>query len=522
MSLSVSVPIYQTIYRLGSLYSLYRIVIAFCLIIIFLITLENQIIHYTHPSLYFYSVVIFTVLAALQMMLLKFYPHGVSNQFIGLFLIDVPFLSILTFSLGGPNLTVGILFVITVFTANFLLSKRQALFVTLASIIAVIYQHFFGTIFDISNLNNIGNTILLAFLFLMVYGIGQVAIHRFQILESINTYQSLELFKLQNINRYILEQIEVGYLVLDEQSKIIVSNPAACGLLGISPLYANEQYHLATFQPDLYEIFKDTQMQDGERFQFASHQSHYTIDIRVQKLIVPQQALTLLVLEDAQKVNQKVQQLKLAALGQLSASIAHEIRNPLAAIVQANELITGSDTEQRVLLNSMIAKQAQRINNIIKNTLDLAKNKKTTASKVYIKSFLEDLLAQDLYDVKEMIQMDIEANFFIYFDDAQLRQILINLIRNALRHNAKDAEYITVKVFKMKDHLCIDVIDYGDGVAKQDLSQLFQPFFSTEITGTGLGLYLSQSMCEANQTKLFYVEQKQQGACFRIECPLMD
>lgn len=519
---TVSMPIYQTIYRLGTLYTLYRIVISFCLIMIFLITLENQTIHYTYPSLYFYSVVSFTAVAVAQMVLLKFYPHGIRRQFIGLFMVDIPFLSALTFSLGGPNLSIGILFVITVFTANFLLSKSQALFITLVSVITVVYQQFLGSFFDFSNFNNIGNSALLAFLFFMVFGIGQIAINRFQLLESINTHQSIELFKLQNINRYILEQIEMGYLVLDEQCKIIVSNPAACLLLGISPLYAHEQYHLSNFQPDLYEIFKDAILHDGERFQFESHQSTHVLDIQVQRLIVPNQALTLLILEDAQKINQKVQQLKLAALGQLSASIAHEIRNPLAAIVQANDLMIESDQEQQLILTKMITKQSQRIDNIIKDTLDMAKNRKTTASKIDLNHFFNDLFSNDLKDVCEKIKTNIHSHFFIYFDDSQLRQVLINLIRNALRHNDPNSEYILVNVFKNEHQLCIDVIDYGEGVTKQHLSQLFQPFFSTEINGTGLGLYLSHSICEANQAKLIYVEQKKQGACFRIECPFTD
>ncbi|WP_296281520.1 ATP-binding protein [uncultured Acinetobacter sp.] len=522
MQPTVSVPIYQTIYRLGALYSIYRLVIAFCLIVIFLITLENQEPHYTYPSLYFYSVAAFTVIAALQMVLLRFYPHGVNRQFIGFFLIDIPFLSLLTFALDGPNLAISILFVITVFVANFLLSKRKALFITLIAVIAIVYQQFFGSFFDFSNLNNIGNSALLAFLFFMVYGIGQIAINRFQLLESLNTYQSIELFKLQNINRYILEQIEVGYLVLDEQYKIIVSNPAACLLLGIPPLYAHEQYLLSHFQPDLYDILENTVIKDSERFQFESYKSAYTVDIRVQKLIVPHQALTLLVLEDAQKINQKVQQLKLAALGQLSASIAHEIRNPLAAIVQANDLIMGSSGQQQAILHQMISKQAVRINSIIKDTLDMAKNRKTTVTKIHLQNFLNDLLINDLQDARQNIQLDVQTQLFVNFDDMQLRQVMINLVRNALRHNDEYADFVLINAFKNEHHICIDVIDYGKGVAKHDISQLFQPFFSTEINGTGLGLYLSLSICEANQAKLIYVEQKQQGACFRIECPLTE
>ena len=520
MTPSVSVSMSQTMYRLGSSYTGYRLITSASLILIFLLTLNNQTLHYESPGLYLYSLIIYAILSAAQLALLKFFPRAISTQLIAIFAIDVIFLSTLTFALGGPNVSIGLLFVITVFASNFLLTRNKALLITLSAVIAVVYQQFFGSYFDYSNLNNIGNSVFLAFLFFVVHAIGQIAIRRFQVLESLNSHQSIELFKLQNINRYILEQIEVGYLVLDEQCKILVSNPAACSLLGISSLYAHQQYHLANFQPDLFENLRDATLRDGERFQFQSKQSSYTVDIRVQKLIVPHQALTLLVLEDAQKLNQNVQQLKLAALGQLSASIAHEIRNPLAAIAQANELNQDSDEEQKIMLNQMIAKQTQRIDKIIKDTLDMARNKKTKTSLIDVQIFIEDLLQHDLHDAQTQIELQLKSNYEIYFDESQLRQILVNLIRNALRHNPEYANAIQLNIHAQENMLFFDVIDFGHGIAKQDLSQLFQPFFSTEINGTGLGLYLSQTICEANQAKLIYVEQKQQGACFRIECPL--
>jgi two-component system sensor histidine kinase PilS (NtrC family) len=122
-----------------------------------------------------------------------------------------------------------------------------------------------------------------------------------------------------------------------------------------------------------------------------------------------------------------------------------------------------------------------------------------------------------LADAKQKIKLTLSDRIHILFDEKQLRQVLINLIRNALRHNAADAEYIEINVDLKEGRTCIDVIDFGTGVAKRDISQLFKPFFSTEIKGTGLGLYLSHTFCEANHAKLTYVE-RQQGACFRIEC----
>lgn len=515
-------PHYLTIYRLGTLYANYRLIIALSLTLIFFITFENQSAHYEYPSIYFYALMFYVGCSLAQTLLLKYFQSALNSQIIGLFIVDLMFLSSLTFALGGPNIAIGLLFVVSVFSGNFLLSKHQALFLTLVAVIVVVYQQFVGSIFSHTDLNNIGNSVLLAFLFFVVYGLGQFSIQRFQLLESLTTYQSNELFKFQNINRYILEQIEVGYLVLDENCKIIVSNPAACTLLGISPLYAHEQFHLATFQPDLYQILKRSLISDGERFQFESQQSTYVVDVRVQNLVVPHQALTLLILEDAQKLNQKVQQLKLAALGQLSASIAHEIRNPLAAIVQANELNRQSDDEQKIMLTDMIAKQAKRIDTIIQDTLDMAKNRKTQAIRIHLLGFIQDLIQQDLADVAEQIHYDIPAHVYLRFDESQLRQIMINLIRNAIRHNSPDAEFILIQAQHRNGMIHLDVIDYGTGIDQTALSQLFQPFFSTEINGTGLGLYLSQSMCEANQAKLSYVDQQQSGACFRIESAFIE
>lgn len=513
-----AIPMYQTIYRLGSLYSSYRLIIALSLILIFTLTVEAHNYDFQYPTLYLYSLIAFALCSLLQLVFLRYFHYSIQNQFLALFVVDLIFLSSLTFALGGPNIAIGLLFVISVFISNFLLSKNQALIITLVAVICVIYQQFFGSLFADASLNNISNSALLAFLFFAFYAIGQFAIQRFRLMESLNTLQANELFQLQNINRYILEQIEVGYLVLNDELKIIVSNPAACTLLGISPLYVYEKFKLSKVQPDLYEILNHSMNTDGERFKFESQQSSYQIDVRIQKLIVPHQALTLLILEDSQKLNQKVQQLKLAALGQLSASIAHEIRNPLAAIVQANELNQNQDSEQ-ILLNQIITKQTQRIDKIIKDTLGMVNNKKTKTSQIELRAFFTDLIQNDLNDVKHQIQIQIEDEIYVYFDESQLSQVLINLVRNAIRHNASHAEYITINIFNEEHHHCIDVIDYGKGIDKNELSQLFQPFFSTEINGTGLGLYLSQIFCEANQATLNYIEQGHAGACFRIACP---
>ncbi|ENW06355.1 sensor histidine kinase [Acinetobacter beijerinckii] len=507
----------QTVYRLGVWYSGYRLIISISLLLIYLLTAEQLSANYQYPFLYFYTLICYISINIFQLFLLKIVPLQVSKQLIFIFIIDVICLGVITFSAGGPNLQLSLLYVIIIFSSAILLNAHLSLIVTLFAVIMVVYQRFIGNFFDYNNLNHLGNSVLLAFLFFVVYAIGRIAVQRFKILETLTFHQSIEIHQLQNINRYILEQIEDGYLVLDESNHIVLTNPAANTLLGIHLPISLEKTPLIKLQPDLFELIRFSDLEDGEEFSFESQQSLYTVNVKVKHLIVPEQALVLLILKDAQKITQQVQQLKLAALGQLSASIAHEIRNPLAAIVQANELLKESDAHQQEMLSRMISKQSKRIDSIIQDTLGMAGNRPSEPQIISLVEFFESLLNEDLIDAKQQIKLNLTDRINILFDEKQLRQVLINLIRNALRHNSVDAEYIEVNVDLKEGRTCIDVVDFGSGVAKRDISQLFKPFFSTEIKGTGLGLYLSHTFCEANHAKLTYVE-RQQGACFRIEC----
>lgn len=506
-------------YNLGRWYASYRFIIAVSLLLITTITQYVDAVASTHPTFYLLLLALYFICCSLQWLMLRYTHHfPLSLQFLALFIVDVVAFSSLTFASDGPSLQISLLFVMTIFTASLLLEQKKALIITLVSVICVIYQHFIGSLFNVSSMNNIGNSALLAFLFFAVYALGQLAVGRFHNLENTNLNQAQELRRLQEINSYILEQIEIGYMVLDENYHVVLTTPAGCDFLGIAPTFAYQKQPLYNIQPELFDVLHFEGLIDGDTFQFEAKNSLYQLHIQVKKLKIPNQALTLLVLQDARTLNQRVQQLKLAALGQLSASIAHEIRNPLAAIVQANDLIHDAPQEQQVMLSSMISKQAQRIDKIVQDTLNMVRSKETRASLLDLAQFIPEFLAEDLADVLNKIDTFIEKDVSIYFDESQLRQVLINLLRNALRHNNQIThKNIELHVYTQHNHARIEVLDFGSGVATTDIASLFKPFFSTEINGTGLGLYLSHSFCEANQAKLYYVEQ-QQGACFRIEC----
>lgn len=507
----------QNFYRLSLWYGSYRLVLSSSLLLIFVLTFNSLQITYIHPQVYFLTLVAYCGVSLFQTITLKFFTQFLEFQIICLCAVDILCFSSLTFAVGGPNLHISLLFVITIFVANLLLSHKYALTLTLMSIITVVYIQFFGSWFDFSNLNNISSSLLLAFLFFTVYATAQLAVQRFKFLEKLTTYQYLELMQLQDLNRAILEQINMGYLVIDENFNIILSNPACYQLLGIPTSAIFRKVPLNELQPDLFCYFQQHPPRYGERFIFESEQSRYSTHIQIQNLDVPKRSLILLIMQDAQKINQQVQQLKLAALGQLSASISHEIRNPLASIVQANELYLDAPQEEQLMLNQMISKQSNRINNIIQSTLNMAHNKATVPTNIHIHHFLPQLVHENFADYKHKIELKITQNIFIAFDESQLRQVLINLIQNALHHNAKTASHIQIYAYIQGHQAIIDVIDFGKGVAQEHVSQIFTPFFTTEINGTGLGLYLSHSFCEANQAKLNYIKLHN-GTCFRIEC----
>lgn len=281
----------QTVYRLGIWYSGYRLIISVSLLLIYMLTAEQLATNYDYPFLYFYTLVCYIALNIFQLFLLQVLPIQTSKQLIFIFLVDVICLSLITFSSGGPNLQLSLLYVIIIFSSAILLNAQLSLIITLFAVIMVVYQRFLGNFFDYNNLNHLGNSIFLAFLFFVVHSIGRIAVQRFKILETLTFHQSIEIHQLQNINRYILEQIEDGYLVLDESNHIVLTNPAANTLLGINVPVSQEKTPLIKWQPDLFELIKFSELEDGEEFTFESQQSPYTVNVRVKHLVVPEQPL---------------------------------------------------------------------------------------------------------------------------------------------------------------------------------------------------------------------------------------
>ena len=223
----------------------------------------------------------------------------------------------------------------------------------------------------------------------------------------------------------------------------------------------------------------------------------------------------------------------MASLRQLTASIAHEIRNPLAAISQASQLliedieesqITNDDTSATDEMASnhelykMIFMQTKRVNRIIEDVLKLSRQQTANQQMIILADWMPVFLAN--YFQGHDVFLHIKTQPTISFDTHQLEQILINLINNGLRHSSYVHPHavVEIEIYCADNDVIIDILDDGTGVNTADLSHLFNPFFTTDKAGTGLGLYLSQAFCEANHARLLYIPEHKK-TCFRLIAP---
>lgn len=229
----------------------------------------------------------------------------------------------------------------------------------------------------------------------------------------------------------------------------------------------------------------------------------------------------MLFLEDTTRSREQARQLKLAALGRLTANIAHEIRNPLAAITHAAELLAeerrGHDRER---LTRIIGDNASRLERLVTDVMQLNRRDRGAGERVnlstWLAAFLEEFVVTEAVP-RERIEVDTGRDAFVEFDSDHLRQVLWNLLRNALRHAREEPRSVRIALRKYANQVELNISDNGPGVSSANQGQLFEPFFTTDSKGTGLGLYLARELCAANRALLEYVDDTP-GAHFRIVC----
>ena len=518
--------------KIGNVYNGYRIIIAIFFSFSFMLALKNAQHDYwvlinLFPTFFYFlfSIALF--------ILYYFYPKN-PLLMVGL-TVDALVLTTLLYFSGGNDLQVILLFLVQVAASFMLVRSNQAILLTIFAITLVIYQQFYQTLKSDVNYALVNNVASMAISFIGVAYLSYTLSKRLKQIERLSERQVNEVNALNAINNKIVQIIDQGVVVLSHDLEIFIANDTAIDQLhlpktldnfnlpDISPLLAARlapiiQEPEATLIVRLDVPTASTPLAVGIE---PNNQSFNDLRLRITQL---RQQYAIIFIEDLRHEFSRAQQLKLASLGQLSASIAHEIRNPLATISQASQLLMEEVNEadsglsdDNILLYEMIYHQTIRVNKIIEDVLKLSRQQRPNFVYIEPKTWLNDFIQENFSGHDIFLHCHTDKGFM--FDNHQLAQILVNLINNGLRFSSKTQPhaFVTLQVYKSGKFIHIDVIDTGHGVAKENIQYLFNPFFTTDNQGTGLGLYLSQAFCQANYANLEYVPGEGQ-TCFRIIC----
>lgn len=339
--------------------------------------------------------------------------------------------------------------------------------------------------------------------------------------ERLAMLRGVDLSNMAEANRLMIQDMPDGVLVVDERGNVRQFNPGAERLLGyVAPV--GMEITLAECSPLLEALFAAWRQNKALGHEVLRLPLTNQL-VRVRFLPVEREGFwgAVVVLEDMQRAQEQAQQVKLAALGRLTANIAHEVRNPLSSISYAAELLKeeGGDPKNDRLVQ-IILDNTSRLNRIVHDVMqinrrDRAQPEGFDLSEKVVKDI--DALCQVESLPSTLFAVYISQNCEVYFDRGHFEQILWNLCRNAVRYSQGKAGSVQVKVERADEgRVLLQVIDDGDGVQGDSISKLFEPFNTTDAGGTGLGLYIARELCEANGARIDYVSGENGGACFRI------
>ena len=329
--------------------------------------------------------------------------------------------------------------------------------------------------------------------------------------------------RLEKLNAHIIQNLQSGVIILDPVKGIQSINQSALECFNIqeSP---NRLSEISVALAQSYHLWLINPKQDSFTLDAAKESS---IVARIMALETAGKPYHMVWFEDLSVETQRIQQAKLVSLGHLAASIAHEIRNPLNVISHASQLLeeTSGLKKESIKLSQLIVRHASRVNKIIDNILKLAQRKPACLEEVELNQWLNDFV--------EFFQEDYSpGNRNLYFnhqhnlasnlrvDPSQLKQILTNLCSNAIKHSRGSSNNrVEIIVNEADDKIIIDVVDNGMDIPEENRHKLFEPFFTTSETGTGLGLYISRELSELNQGWLEYIRNPDVGNVFRLSFP---
>ncbi len=435
---------------------------------------------------------------------------------------DVFFLSLVMYAGGTFGSPLPILLFPQLAAAGWILRTQTAFFQAAFAAICLLgldgYRVLQGTV----GAPQVFQTGLIGFGYFATVGIA-VALGRYtKQSEDLAAQRGIDVANLEQVNRLIIQDMQDGVLVVDLNGVVRGHNAQVTRLLGGFGRMRGGM-RLAEFSTTLHDYWRRWQEDFTEVLPpFKVEATQRLLRVRLVRIGTGLNGGTLIYLEDLGRAQTEAQQMKLAAMGRLTASIAHEVRNPLSAINQAAQLLEedGAVAPEGARLLGMIRNNAKRIDRIVGEVLQLNRRDRQQPEMVPLSDFMRTLL-DEIVQAENIpaggIVTQIPDDLLIIFDRGHLNQIVWNLVRNAWQHcQKKDGSIrLLARAGYMGDAVICELMDDGPGIPAELRPQIFEPFFTTRPGGTGLGLYIARELADANGAALELLP-KGPGAHFRM------
>ena len=441
--------------------------------------------------------------------------------------IDIAILSLIVYASGGADSGLSILLVVPVGALSVIAGTRGSLLIAASAVLALLAQQLAAFVFDGVSAVGFAQAGYYGLVLLLVATAGAFMTRRLRETEAVVRQRDIDVANLAQLSEYIVQHLRESIIVIDSEDRVRLINASACQLLGpearsgalLGEISPRLLYHVESWR-------RRPEGNSGESASFVAGDGSREIEAHFAALGRQRPASVIAFLTDTSELAERVQQTKLAALGRLSASIAHEIRNPVGAMSHAAQLLaeTVSLGTQEKRLTEIITTNGERVSTIISNVMQLSRRETTRPERLYVGEWLNDFLKE----FRETLQLDASQvravvptpDIEVRVDPTHLRQIVWNLCENATRHSGEMPTSPPVDIliarFQSSGRPFLEIADRGPGIPDESAERIFEPFFSGRRGGTGLGLFIARELAQCNGALLLYEPRGGGGSIFRI------
>ena len=511
----------DTTWRTLTVFCLYRVVLSLLVGFAFLYLNRFFNLGIVAPNAVFPAVVTYALAALVLLVPARLREPNLTVQVTAGVIVDVVAVVMLMYASGGVRSGLGVILLVTLAAAGLITRGRLVYFHAAMAALAVLLEQTFQMWRFDAVPQDFVQAGLTSAAFFATAGLASTLARYAQTSERIAAERKIDLDNLSQINELVIRDMQDGILVVDGEGRIRQHNPRARQLLGALP--PQRFPLLADYQPEIARLL-DSWRQGSETtyMQLRTPRAAGELQVHFVPIGTGNPAPAVVFVEDVGRMRQQAQQMKLVALGRLTASIAHEIRNPLSSIGHAAELLDESSEAgpEEKRLTSIIHTNVTRLDRIVQEILYLNRRDRAQPEAIdalaYLANFAKEFCEVEKVD-PETIDIQVRTTQRLLFDRQHLDQVMWNIVRNACRHCRRQLGSVRIVVWPAAapGRLLVDVHDDGPGVPAEVHPQLFEPFFTTVAQGTGLGLYIARELCEGNGARLECIENPS-GAQFRI------